>query len=743
MFLRSLAARAAMPAFTLACTLGLSTSSSAQSTAPAAGVTVSGRLYHSVSLKPIAEATVVIEGTTLGGKSSADGTYSIANVPEGSHHLLITAKGYVPTRADLRTERAAVTLDVAVDPELHYSEVVSVAPDARSQFDSYQPTVVLAGQDLLKQLGTTVGATLSTQPGVAERSMGPGASRPVIRGLDGDRVLILEDGQRVGDLSSQSSDHGVPINPASASRIEVVRGPATLLYGSNAIGGLVNVINDTIPTQPVNGAHGGAILNLGSAAGEAVGGADVTWGNSKFAVHASGSGQRTGNIETPVGEIGNSQSRSGFASIGLAWTGDRGYFGGSFGYDNTKYGIPAVEEGETQLDPRRQAVAFRAGADRLNGPFTSFRGLFGYRHYRHDELDGEEVVTQFENNTADVNFQAKHRPIGRLTGTIGGSFLSRAFSSTGAEALSPPVDERATALFIYEELGWSHVTVQFGGRINWASFAPDGDLPARDFADGSGSVGVVFRPAAANDKLSFAVSLARAARNPALEELYFFGPHVGNFAFEIGNPDLDSETALGFDASVRWRHRRVSGELTYFRNSIDKYVFRNPLTDEEFAERFPDEDSEDLQPVEFTARDSVLQGVEAHADVELGHGLVAELGFDLVRGRLKDTGDALPRIPAARFIGGLRFQRNAFQAGGEIVAAAKQDRIFGAETPTDGYALLKLYSAYAFGRNGVVNTISVRLDNATNERYRNHLSFIKDLVPEMGRNFKVMYSVRF
>jgi iron complex outermembrane recepter protein len=743
MFLRSLAARAALPAFTLACTLGLSTSSSAQSTALAAGVTVSGRLYHSVSLKPIAEATVAIEGTTLGGKSSADGTYSIVNVPPGSHHLLITAKGYVPTRADLRTEQAAVTLDVAVDPELHYSEVVSVAPDARSQFDSYQPTAVLAGQDLLKQLGTTVGATLSTQPGVAERSMGPGASRPVIRGLDGDRVLILEDGQRVGDLSSQSSDHGVPINPASASRIEVVRGPATLLYGSNAIGGLVNVINDTIPTQPVNGAHGGAIFNFGTAAGEAVGGADVTWGNNKFAVHASGSGQRTGDFDTPEGEIGNSQSRSGFASVGLAWTGDRGYFGGSFGYDHTKYGIPVVEEGQTQLDPRRQSVAFRAGADRLNGPFTSFRGLFGYRHYRHDELDGEEVVTQFENNTADVNFQAKHRPVGRLTGTIGGSFLSRAFSSTGVEALSPPVDERSTALFIYEELGWSHVTVQFGGRINWASFSPDGELAARDFTDGSGSVGVVFRPAAANDKLSFAVSLARAARNPALEELYFFGPHVGNFAFEIGNPDLDSETALGFDASMRWRHRRVSGELTYFRNSIDKYIFRNPLTDEEFAERFPDEDSEDLQPVEFTARDSVLQGIEAHADVELGQGLVAELGFDLVRGRLKDTGDPLPRIPAARFIGGLRYQRNAFQAGGEIVAAAKQDRIFGAETPTDGYALLKLHGAYSFGRNSVVNTISVRLDNATNELYRNHLSFIKDLVPEMGRNFKVMYSVRF
>ena len=738
MFLHFPAWRAAISAVALAWLVGAPTLSAAQT-----GVTVSGRLHDSVSAKPIAGATVAVEGTTLQTKSAADGSYSIAGVPAGSYHLLITARGFVPTRADLTAGQTAVTVDVAVNPEVHYSEVVSVAPDARDPFESYQPTAVLAGQDLLKQLGTTIGATLSTQPGVSERSLGPGPARPVIRGLDGDRVLILEDGQRLGDLSSQSADHGVPLNPASASRIEVVRGPATLLYGSNAIGGLVNVISDTIPTRPVSGTHGGATMDFGTAAGEAVGAGDVLWGNNTFAVHASGSGNRTGDFETPDGEIGNSQSRGGSAAFGAAWTGARGYFGGSFQYDNTKYGVPVVEEGETQLTPRRQAFALRTGADKLNGPFTSFRALFGYRHYRHDELDGETVVTEFENNTSDVNLQAKHRPIGRLTGTIGGSFLTRAFTASGEEALAPPIDERSSAVFIYEELGWSHVTVQFGGRINRASFTPEGGLPERDFTDGSGSVGLVIRPAAANDKVSFAVSLARATRNPALEELYFFGPHVGNFAFEIGNPDLESERALGVDASVRWRHRRASGEFTYFRNSIDQYIFRNPLTEDEFAERFPDEDADGLIPVEFLARDSVLQGVEAHTDIDLGSGLSAELGFDLVRGELRDTNDPLPRIPPMRFIGGLRYQRNAFQAGGEVIAAAKQDRVFGAETPTDGYTLVKLFGAYSFVRGAAVHTISARLDNPGNERYRNHLSLLKDVVPEIGRNFKVIYSVRF
>jgi iron complex outermembrane receptor protein len=314
-------------------------------TAAAQAVVVSGRLYHSVSLKPIADATVAIEGTALETQSAPDGSYRIPEVPAGAHHLLVIARGFVPARSELRVGQAPVTLDVAVDPELHYSEVVSVSPDARNQFDAYQPTTVLAGQDLAKQLEATLGATLATAPGVAERSFGPGPARPIIRGLDGDRVLILEDGQRVGDISSQSGDHGVIVNPFSSSRIEVVRGPATLLYGSSAIGGLVNVISDAIPTRPVTGTHGGATVDFGTAATDGGGAADVLVGNNRWAFRASGSGRRSGDVDTPEGVIDNTQSRSGFASVGLAYTGEKGYVGGSYGYDDVKYGIPFVEEG--------------------------------------------------------------------------------------------------------------------------------------------------------------------------------------------------------------------------------------------------------------------------------------------------------------------------------------------------------------------------------------------------------------
>ena len=447
---------------------------------------------------------------------------------------------------------------MTVDPELHFQEVVSVSADARSQFETFQPTSVLSGQELSKQLEMSLGDTLQSQPGVAARSFGPGPSRPVIRGLSGDRVLILQDGQRMSDLSSQSGDHGVTTNPAAAQRIEVVRGPATLLYGANAIGGLVNIITDDIPTHPITGVTGNATFDLGSAADEGGGAMDVRAGNGKVAFHAGGGGRRSGDVDTPEGEIVNSQSRSGFGNVGLSWTGTHGYFGGSYGYDDTKYGAPVVEEGQIQLTPRKHSFSLRGGAQGLSGAFDGYRATLSVRRYKHEELEGEEVGTAFKNNTAEVELMGSHRAVGRLKGSIGAWVLDRAFDAVGAEALSPAVDQGGFAAFLYEEVTWPHVTFQFGGRVDRTKYEPSGEAN-RDFTSGSGSVGLLLRPAAADDKLTFAISLARAARNPALEELFYYGPHPGNFAFEVGNPDLKPEHAVGFDVSLRWRSARASG----------------------------------------------------------------------------------------------------------------------------------------------------------------------------------------
>ena len=738
----------------LSCALLVAAVLSATLSAQAASA-LSGRLLNSLSGDPIAGATVQIDELSRTVTSSAEGSFAFDNVPPGTYHVSVHAQGYSTRRTETTVSSSAVVpLEIAADPELHFEEMTTVTGVTRSQFEAFEPTAVLSGQGLTKALEMSLGATLEGQPGLAARSFGPAPARPVIRGLDGDRVQILQDGQRMGDLSSQSGDHGVTVNPAAASRIDVVRGPATLLYGANAIGGLVNVITEDIPTRPIEGVEGNATFDVGSAAKEAATAMDLRAGDGTFALHAGGGGRRSGDVDTPEGELDNSQSRSGFANVGLSWTGDNTYFGGSYGYDDTRYGIPIVEGGEIQLTPRRHALSLRTGGQGLTGALDSFRATLSARRYKHEELEGADVGTAFKNNTVEAELMGGHTAIGRMKGQVGAWILDRAFGAAGAEALSPDVDQRALSAFLFEELTWPHFRFQFGGRVDNTRYTPVGE-DERSFTSGSGSVGLLFTPPAAGERLTFAVSLARAARNPALEELFYFGPHPGNFAFEVGNPDLEPEHALGFDLSMRWRHARASGEVTYFRNDIRDYVFRSPISAEDLADRLGDledrfpnrdldiEEAGEFAIVENIAADSLLQGFEAHGDFGLTSNLFAEAGLDYVRGALQNTDVPLPRIPPLRTQFGLRYQYNAFQIGGNLIAAAKQDRVLGEETPTDGYTSLRLFTAYSVQAGAVLHTITARVDNTTNELYRNHLSLIKDLAPEMGRNFKLLYNVKF
>jgi len=259
-------------------------------------------------------------------------------------------------------------------------------------------------------------------------------------------------------------------------------------------------------------------------------------------------------------------------------------------------------------------------------------------------------------------------------------------------------------------------------------------------------VGLLIQPPAFDHRSSVAISLARTSRYPALEELYFYGPHPGNFAFEIGNPNLGAEHALGVDLSSRWRSARFSAEATYFRNRIDDYIFRNPVEGEiaHHGEAGEDHGHEDEFPViEYVAADSLLQGFELHGDVQVTRSIFADFGIDYVRGDLLEPEAPLPRIPPFRARASVRYQVGAFNAGGEVTGVAAQDRVFGDETPTDGYGLLKIFASYSWPTGTGVSTITARLDNATNALYRNHLSYVKDYVPERGRTFKLVYSVKF
>ena len=727
----------------LACAfLLLPAASRAAETAPQPAAAYRGRLIHAVTLAPIANATIVVEETHAVLQTGGDGQFVLKDVPDGTYHLVLTATGFTPGRVEIVVRGTTTeTKDTPLDPELHYTEVVSVSPGSRDQFEAYQATSVLAGQDLAVELQSSLAATVTAQPGIAERSFGPGSARPVIRGFDGDRVVVLEDGQRMGDLSSQSADHGVNVNPAAASRVEVVRGPATLLYGSSAIGGLVNVISDLIPTSPVTRATGQAQFDGGTAASEGGAAADVNAGNGKWAVRAGGAARRSGDFDTPLGTVDNSQSESALGNVGASWTTDKGFLGASYQYDKFTYGIPVVEEGQVELNPRRHSFSVRGQAREMTGLLTSLRGTFSLKRYRHDEVVAGEIGTQFKNDTAEFELLSNHRNVGRLSGTFGAWGMTRAFASSGEEALSPPVDQGNLAAFSYQEVTWPHVTLQFGGRYDHTRFNPEGGLRPRNFDSLSVSAGLLLRP---SDSTTVALSLARAVRTPALEELYFFGPHPGNYAFEIGNPDLLPEKNLGVDVAFRWRQPRASGEISFFRNGMKDYVLRREISDSEFEERYGylPEDNE-FPFVEFVNEDATIQGFEGHADFKIASPLVLEAGFDMVRGEQSASGEPLPRIPPMRFMAGLRYQHSGFQAGANAVFAAEQDRVYQDEQPTDGYGLLKLFGSYAFQASATVHTITVRLDNVTNELYYNHLSYIKEFVPEMGRTFKVIYSIGF
>lgn len=692
---------------------------------------------------PLAGATVTLGDDPALKKecvTDSSGTCRIAGIAPGRYHLVAALSGFATVRREavFGTDLAA-SFDFTLAQAVHVTESITVSPTARDTFESFQPAAVLGGEELQQRLGATLGATLGSEPGVNVRSFGAGNARPVIRGLDGDRVLILENGVRTGDLSFQSGDHGVTLDPAAANRIEVVRGPATLLYGASAIGGVINVISDEIPRAPISGTHGYLNLDGGSSNGEAGGSGTAVFGRNGWSLRGGGSARRTRDYDTPIGQVPNSQSDMVSLGSSVGYADDKGFVGAAYNFNRTTYGIPYVESGNITLNPRRHRADLR-GERRFDGSFIEgVKVELGYRNYSHTEFEGEDVGTQFFNKYWEGNVALNHAPLGStgIKGTIGFQGATRDYESIGEEALAPPTTQHSAAAYFYEERPFGHVTLQLGARLDHTSFDPDAsfvpdrdNVVARRFTNASGSFGAL---AYLREDVTLALSLARAARNPSLEELYNVGAHPGNNAFEIGDPGLGTEVGRGADLSLRWRRARFSGELTVFRNDIDDYIF--PLQSGEIEDELP--------VIRFTAADARLQGFEAHVDAAVTGSLWLELGGDGVHGELRSTDDALPRIPPYRGWAGLRYERKGLHLEGEVRAAARQDRVYGEELPTAGYTVVNFHGSYTLTSGTTAHTLTVRLDNAGDELYRNHLSYLKELAPEMGRSFRVVYGVRF
>lgn len=714
---------------------------------------IAGRVVlEGVDDQPIAGATVSLPGVRRVAITDPAGAFLFERVTVGSHEVFVQ-------RGNARSERRTVEVTAGdttrVDLRLaiaHTLEAITVTGNPRGQttaLESFGAVNSVSSRDLAERMSGTLGETLEAEPGVAKRSFGPGSARPIVRGFDGDRVLMMTDGLRAGDVSSQSGDHGVLTDPASLKRVEILKGPATLLYGSNAVGGVVNAIthHDFTHEPPPKGLTGFATVDGGTADERAGANVEAQYGADGWVIWGGGGARRAGDYDTPEGTVPNSASDLQRFAVGGGRHSDRAFLDASFSYDQGVYGVPFAAEfheheepgqedepGEEmiEIDGDRTALRLNAGLRELAGFVEDAHAHLTWIDWAHRELEGDEVGTRFDNRTLVLRAEANQRQTGRLTGTFGVWGQLRDFEAVGEEALSPPVEQRSFAVFALEEVDFGDVRLAGGLRLEANSYelgSGASGLPDRSFTGVSGSLGlnVPLAPGAA-----LYTNLSRSHRAPALEELYNNGPHVGTLTFEVGDADLDSETTNGIDAGVRYQSDPLNLEAGVFLYDIGDYIYLAPTGD-----------VEDGLPVgEYAQGDARYLGFEATADVRLTEDLRLLAGADYVRAELEAADEPLPRIPPLRTRLGLDWHLAGLDVRPELVLVAEQNRTFGVETPTDGYTLVNLTASYTLLHGDRQHMISLRLYNLTDELYRNHSSFIKDLAPEVGRGAQLTYSMR-
>ncbi|HEY8132918.1 MAG TPA: TonB-dependent receptor [Thermoanaerobaculia bacterium] len=703
--------------------------------------TLSGKVTTSAAA-PVAGAQVQIVDLRRTTTTDAGGTYRFDTVPAGRHLVQVESSRAGSSVRQVDTAGPSTTLDVTIDLAVHREEiVVSATGSPQVASEVAQPVDVVAGQDLQARRQPTLGETLAQEPGVSSTGFVPGASRPIIRGLGGDRIRILESGIGTGDASNVSQDHNVSVDPANAQSIEIIRGPATLLYGSNAIGGIVNVIDDRVPTaSPGKAVSGSVDLRGSSNADERNGQLSLDGGTGMFAWHGNYDQRKTDDYDTPIGKLFNSDIDTKSGAVGASLVGNRGFLGLAYGGYDTNYGVsdagPGVEPEEVvRIDMRNRRWDLRSELDGDVGPFSRYRFRFGRTDYNHSEIaDGNTNIT-FLNKFNEGRVEASHRELGSLTGSIGVQYSRRDFHTEGEESLLPPTLTKNTSVFLFEEAGKGLWRVQFGGRYEHQDVSVTSDeLLDRSFNGLSGSGALVYVPSA---DYSASLALSHAVRAPVAEELYFNGAHEATFQFEIGDPNLRKETANGLDLSLHKRTGTVTGTFSVYANRYDGYIFQNPRGDEE--DGFP--------VFVFAQHNAEFYGAEGHADISLIHSdpnhLALELTGDYVHAELTGGGGPIPFIPPAHIGVGLRFQGASLYLLGEARHAAKQDRVAEFETPTAGYTLFNAAIGYRFFFGNTVSDVMLRGTNLTDKLARNHVNPLKDVVPLPGRDFSLSYRLTF
>jgi len=620
------------------------------------------------------------------------------------------------------------------------------------------PAASLSGTGLLLRRGTTLGDTLDGLPGVSSTYFGPNANRPVIRGLDGDRIRVLANGGASIDASGLSYDHAVPADPISIERIEVLRGPAALLYGGNAVGGVVNVIDNRIPREPLDGVTGRADVGLSSGNRGRGAGVMLEGGTSRMGLHADvfdrGTGDvrvpldlacTQGGITTPARRICNSASEVRGGGVGGSVFFDKGYLGASVSEYRNDYGT--VAEDEVTIGMMSTRYAFQGELRDLGGPLQAVKAQFGHTDYRHTEFDAGAPGTLFSNRGNDWRVEARHARLGALDGVIGLQGEQSRFSADGDEAFAPYSRTRQAALFVHEELATSWGKLSLGARtedVRVESFGnpavPRFAPASRGFNPSSVALGGLWNLAPGWQLTS---NLAATQRAPKDYELFADGPHVATGAWELGNAALGVEKSVNADLGVQWKGGKGNAnsvKLNAFASRFQNYISLEATGG-----------AEDGLPV-FAYRPvrARFTGLEAAGTLRLLDGASTvdlELRGDVVRAGNRESGEPLPRIAPARVGATLVWARGPWGARLGVDRTAGQRRVPAGQAPVDGYTLWNAALTLRTRMGPSSLQWYARLDNAGDRLAYSAVSILTQTAPGKsplpGRSVKVGVQATF
>ena len=659
------------------------------------------------------------------------------------------------------------------DDEHHDIEeiVVEATPLRRRVEELAQPTAVLSGDELAAKVAPSIGETLSQELGLSSTYFGPVASRPVIRGQFGERVSVLNNGLDSLDASALSEDHQTSVEGILADRVEIIKGPATLLYGSGAAAGLVNVVDNRIHERPLGKPLSGKVALSGvDATGEVAGAGWLKFGSDRVAVHADVFRRETDNIDIPgfaesrllraleeaeeageeeheeeeeqFGSVENSDSTTEGGALGVSFTGDRGFVGVSFNVFDSNYGIPGGhghehEEGEEEEEEEEEEEIVRIDLERtrfdVKGEYAvdGFIELLRFRaalnDYEHTEFEGDEVGTVFESDGVDLRVEATHSPINGFEGVFGLQYQSNDFNAVGEEAYVPASETERFSLFLFEEYGISDGLVLQGSARLENQTIDVAALTNYDETAFGASIGAVWT---LSDAMTLSAHYSLTERHPTSAELYAEGPHVAVQRFELGTVTqglglLRKETSRNLDVTLRGNTERVDWTATVFSNNVDDYVVLTPTAAEE----------DGFQVFEYGQADAEFYGFEAEMRVELldtgtGH-LHGRVFSDYVFAEERRSGEYLPRIPPLRFGAALHYTWDALELSADVTSYERQSKVASNELPTDSYALVGAQISYGMPDSGLF--VFLRGSNLGDQDARQHASPLKDTVPLPGR----------